>query len=279
MNPRSSVVQRGPRGTCSAPKTLLSCHVMIRRLLRVSFALALTTSTFKSVEADITVTGDFSLAVTNGVLINAEGQPFLIIGDSPQSLIGSVPLCSAGNSFAACTGSTDALPTKPAVVGYLRDRQAHGFNTIMVDLFCDGYIGASAGASCANNGSTPGGVAPFTALLSGVGGCPEANPPADVACWGLSTPNEAYFTIVDGAIQLAAQYGMQVMLVVIETGGTAQTNWLTRLEDLIGAVAICVGISLAEFPTERAYWITQRGQLARRRACVSASAIRRPCAW
>ena len=46
-----------------------------------------------------------------------------------------------------------------------------------------------------------------------------------------------------------------------------------------GAVAICVGISLAEFPTERAYWITQRGQLARRRACVSASAIRRPCAW
>jgi hypothetical protein len=69
--------------------------------------------------------------------------------------------------------------------------------------------------------------------LSGVGGCPEANPPADVACWDLSTPNEAYFTIVDGAIQLAAQYGMQVMLVVIETGGTAQTNWRTRLEDLI----------------------------------------------
>jgi hypothetical protein len=179
---------------------------MIRRLLGVIFALALTTSKFRSIEADITVTGDFPLAVSNGVLVNAQGQPYLIIGDSPQSLIGSVPLCSAGNSFAACTGSTDALPTKPTVVGYLRDRQAHGFNTIMVDLFCDGYIGASTGATCANNGLTPSGVAPFTAQLNGVAGCPEADPPADAACWDLSAPNEAYFTIVGSTIQLAAQY-------------------------------------------------------------------------
>jgi hypothetical protein len=53
----------------------------------------------------------------------------------------------------------------------------------------------------------------------------------------------------------------------------------TAAVEEIGAVAICVGISLTQFPTERAYWIRQRGQLARRRACVSASAIRRPCAW
>ena|SRR5215469_6981856 len=45
-----------------------------------------------------------------------------------------------------------------------------------------------------------------------------------------------------------------------------------------GAVAICVGISLAQSPIE-GYWIRQRGQPVCRRACVSASAIRRPCAW
>src|SRR5262249_40617368 len=46
-----------------------------------------------------------------------------------------------------------------------------------------------------------------------------------------------------------------------------------------GAVAICVGICLAQSPVERGYWIRQRGQSARRRACVSMSAIRRLCAW
>jgi transposase len=46
-----------------------------------------------------------------------------------------------------------------------------------------------------------------------------------------------------------------------------------------GAVAICVGICLAQSPVERGYWIRQRGQSARRRACVARSAIRRLCAW
>src|SRR6201997_956151 len=46
-----------------------------------------------------------------------------------------------------------------------------------------------------------------------------------------------------------------------------------------GAVAICIGICLAQSPVERGYWIRLRGQSARRRACVSMSAIRRLCAW
>ena len=48
---------------------------------------------------------------------------------------------------------------------------------------------------------------------------------------------------------------------------------------LLGAVAICVEICLAQSPVERGYWIRQRGQSARRRACVSAYAIRQLCAW
>jgi hypothetical protein len=47
----------------------------------------------------------------------------------------------------------------------------------------------------------------------------------------------------------------------------------------VGAVAICVGICLAQSPIERGYWIRPRGQPARWRACASASAIRRLCAW
>src|SRR6201997_5641930 len=52
-----------------------------------------------------------------------------------------------------------------------------------------------------------------------------------------------------------------------------------RFGALMGAVAICVGICLAQSPVERGYWIRLRGQSARRRACVSMSAIRRLCAW
>jgi integrase len=53
---------------------------------------------------------------------------------------------------------------------------------------------------------------------------------------------------------------------------------LDALDLMSGAVAICVGICLAQSAVERRYWIRQRGQPARRRACMSASAIRRLCA-
>ena len=54
-------------------------------------------------------------------LVDQHGKPFLIVGDSPQSLIGDLPLKQA--SF------------------YLADRKKAGFNALWVDLLCTTYTG------------------------------------------------------------------------------------------------------------------------------------------
>jgi hypothetical protein len=65
--------------------------------------------------------GGFPLKVSaNGrYLQTAAGSPFLMVGDSPQSLIGDNSVSTA-NSF-------------------LDDRAAHGFNTVWMNLLCDSY--------------------------------------------------------------------------------------------------------------------------------------------
>ena len=85
---------------------------------------------------------------------------------------------------------------------YFADRKAHGFNTVWINLLGNGYTG------CNSDGSTWDGVQPFTT-------------PGD-----FSTPNEAYFAHADRIIQLAAQYGLLVILDPVETGG-----WLTIMQD------------------------------------------------
>src|SRR5438552_4098261 len=120
---------------------------------------------------------------TGRYLVDQNGVPFLITGESPQAMIGNLSEAEAELFF--------------------NNRRAHGFNTVWINLLCTTYTG------CRDDGMTFDGIPPFTALL--------ANSPAPY--YDLSTPNEDYFTRVDRILQLAAQYGFLVILDPAETGG------------------------------------------------------------
>jgi hypothetical protein len=127
-------------------------------------------------------------ASANGrYLTDSSGVPFLMMGDSPQSMIANI---SAQQMF-----------------GYMQNRQALGFNSILVDALCATYTGGN------GNGTSYDGKAPFT---SGT----------DPSNYDLSTPNPAYFAELDALIRLAGTYHFAVLLDPIETGG-----WLGTLEN------------------------------------------------
>jgi hypothetical protein len=69
-------------------------------------------------------------------LVDQRNVPFLIIGDSPQSLIGNL-------------SPNDAA-------WYVTDRKAAGFNSLLVDVLCAKYTG------CRDDGTTADGIKPFT---------------------------------------------------------------------------------------------------------------------
>ncbi len=144
--------------------------------------------------------GTFPLVVSSGVLKTQGGAPFLMVGDTPQSIMGKLPVCTAGNTFALCQNSADALPTQ-TMVAFFRDRAAHGFNTEQINIFCD------TGFSCGTDAPTlaDGVTHPFTGTLSG---CVTG----DQTCYDLATPNTAYFTAVDAMIQMAGKFNQNVLL-------------------------------------------------------------------
>jgi len=69
-------------------------------------------------------------------LVGQNGIPFLVVGDSPQSLIGNLSEADAATYFA--------------------NRHADGFNAVWINLLCDSYT------FCNSNGTTYDGIAPFT---------------------------------------------------------------------------------------------------------------------
>jgi hypothetical protein len=69
-------------------------------------------------------------------LVDQRDRPFMIVGDSPQSMIGNLTVKEAG--------------------AFIADRKAAGINSLLVDLVCTKYTG------CRNDGSTTDGLAPFT---------------------------------------------------------------------------------------------------------------------
>lgn len=73
---------------------------------------------------------------TKRYLVDSKGRPFLIVGDSPQSLITNLSVTEANS--------------------YLADREAAGFNSVWINLLCDTYTGGNA------EGTTYDGIAPFT---------------------------------------------------------------------------------------------------------------------
>jgi hypothetical protein len=75
---------------------------------------------------------------TKRYLVDSEGHPFLIVGDSPQSLITNLSVAEAKT--------------------YFTDREAAGFNSAWINLLCDTYTGGRA------DGTTYDGIPPFTTL-------------------------------------------------------------------------------------------------------------------
>jgi hypothetical protein len=119
------------------------------------------------------------------VLVDRNNVPFLMVGDSPQSLIANLSATNA--AF------------------YVADRATNGFNTLLMDAICTTYTFGRPNASLVD------GTLPFTNTIAG-------------GYYDLTTPNPAYFSYVDGIINLCASNGILVMLDPIETGG-----WLTTM--------------------------------------------------
>jgi Protein of unknown function (DUF4038)/Putative collagen-binding domain of a collagenase len=119
---------------------------------------------------------------TGRYLVDQNGVPFLIAGESPQAMIGNISEADAELFF--------------------QNRRGHGFNTVWINLLCAAYT------ACRADGKTFDGIAPFTALLNN----------SSASNYDFSTPNEAYFARVDRILKLAAKYGFLVILDPAETG-------------------------------------------------------------
>ena len=126
-------------------------------------------------------------------LVDQKDVPFLIVGDTPQGLMGRL--------------------TEPQAEFYFANRQAHGFNTMgWIDVAC-------AGSDYRDNkeGGTPDGIRPYTGFVAGG---------KDFAHYDLTKPNEAYFARLDRVVTLAAKHGLLVFIDPIETIG-----WLPTLRN------------------------------------------------
>ena len=126
-------------------------------------------------------------------LVDQSGKPFLIVGDTPQGLMGRL--------------------TEQEADYYFADREAHGFNTLgWMDVMC-------AGRDYPTNkdATTPDGIRPFTGYVAGG---------TDYTHYDLSKPNEAYFQRLDRMIELAGKHHLFVFLDPIETIG-----WLPTLRN------------------------------------------------
>jgi hypothetical protein len=113
-------------------------------------------------------------------LTDSSGVPYLLMGDSPQSMIANL--------------------NPPQMSGYMANRQLLNFNSILVDALCTTYTGGN------GSGTAYDGTPPFTSGTS----------PSN---YDLSTPNPAYFAELDALVNLAANYHLAVVLDPIETGG------------------------------------------------------------
>jgi hypothetical protein len=127
-------------------------------------------------------------------LLDQHRKPYLIVGDSAWSL------------------STNLTPAEMAT--YFANRQAHGFNTVLVGVLTDSYIGGVGG----NSMTTYDHIKPFTSGSS-------------VSDYDLATPNPAYFARIDAVVRTAAKHGITVMLDPAETGNLTpllQANGLKK---------------------------------------------------
>jgi hypothetical protein len=120
-------------------------------------------------------------------LIDAQGKPFLMVGDSAWSLL--VNLNMADTSY------------------YLHSRATNGFNTVMCSLISVPYTGGRSDGTMLN------GTAPFTNYVNGQ--------------FDLAAVNPAYLSAVSNVVLMAATNGLILMIDPLDTGGLlacARTN-------------------------------------------------------
>ncbi|HXT34786.1 MAG TPA: DUF4038 domain-containing protein, partial [Chloroflexota bacterium] len=94
------------------------------------------TSTPTPVPASSGIAWPLKASANGRYLTDQNGIPFLVVGDSPQSLIGNLSEADAATYFA--------------------NRHADGFTAVWINLLCDSYT------FCNSNGTTSDGIAPFT---------------------------------------------------------------------------------------------------------------------
>lgn len=124
-------------------------------------------------------------------LVDQNGKPFFMVGDTPQGLMGRL--------------------TEQDAEYYFADREAHGFNALgWIDVMCAGND-----YKWNKDATTPDGIKPFNGYVAGG---------TDFTHYDLSKPNEAYFRRLDHIIELAGKHHLLVFLDPIETIG-----WLPAL--------------------------------------------------
>jgi hypothetical protein len=133
------------------------------------------------------------LSENHRYLVDQNGKPFLMVGDTPQGLMGRL--------------------TEEDAEYYFADREAHGFNTLgWIDVMCAGND-----YKWNKDAVTPDGIKPFNGYVGGG---------TDFNHYDLSKPNEAYFTRLDHIVQLAEKHHLLVFIDPIETIG-----WLPALRN------------------------------------------------
>jgi hypothetical protein len=150
-----------------------------------------------------------TISANSRYLTDHNGKPFLVVGDSPQALIGNLSWNISG---------TNGVRT------YFQNRVGYGFNTVWINLLCDNYTYCAANGHMSDNGTAGSGPAPFTSGSNpntyDICGSSNSNP-ATTPC---TTPNSAYFTRVDSVLTEANNVGLLVWLDPIETGGFLETQ-------------------------------------------------------
>jgi hypothetical protein len=133
--------------------------LFILGLLALAFSPRCWATTPQPVEVPITVSSasPFPLSVSNNVLVSAQNQPFMILGDSAWGLLALVP-CPTGTPTCGSTSGTNNWST------YLSGRASLGYNSMLVLMICDGYALQNCSA---NNGMLFDGRAPFTPNFRG----------------------------------------------------------------------------------------------------------------
>jgi hypothetical protein len=173
------------------------------------------TATLKVVRSIPRDVVSFPLKVSsNGrYLVDSDDKPFRIQGEAAWSLISNLTYAEAEK--------------------YLSNRQAKGFNTVLVELIEHKYAQGGKGANFSGAPTNREGVLPFKAR--------EGGGPYD-GTWGtadFSTPNEAYFAFADSIIDLAAQKGMLVHLAPMFLGFNGhEAGWWADLTNSVNTQSV-----------------------------------------